>query len=87
MTPDAEYGIVLFDTTQAAIKAEKVLQQAQIKTKLIPVPRHISSNCGVSLRFDLQLASEVESALAAKRVPVAAIRPLENDAEIHRALD
>ena len=78
MTTDTEYGIVLFDTTQAAIKAEKVLQQARIKTKLIPVPRHISSNCGVSLRFDLQLASEVESALAEKRVPIAAIRPLDN---------
>jgi hypothetical protein len=76
MTTDMEYGIVLFDTTQAAIKAEKVLKKAGIRTKLIPVPRHISSNCGVSLRFDLQLASEVESALAAKRVPIAGMEPL-----------
>jgi hypothetical protein len=26
-TTDTEYGIVLFDTTQAAIKAEKVLKK------------------------------------------------------------
>lgn len=71
-----EYGIALFDTTQAAIRAEKVLNQAEIKVKLIPVPRHISSNCGISLRFDLAIAAEVKSALAQKRVPVAAIRPL-----------
>lgn len=70
-----EYGIILFDTTQAAIRAEKVLNQAGIRTKLIPVPRHISSNCGISLRFDLALACEVKSALAAKGVPFAAIRP------------
>jgi hypothetical protein len=69
------YGIILFDTTQAAIRAEKVLDKAGIKTKLIPVPRHISSNCGISLRFDLAIASAVKSALAAKSVPVAAIRP------------
>jgi hypothetical protein len=78
MLDKSEYGIVLFDTTQAAIRAEKVLQQAGIKTKLIPVPRHISSNCGISLRFNLRLASEVASSLNAKNVPVAAIRPLEN---------
>jgi len=79
MTDKSEYGIVLFNTTQAAIRAEKVLQKAGIKTKLIPVPRHISSNCGISLRFDLRLAPEVSSALAAKNVPIAAIRPLEDD--------
>ena len=70
------YGIILFHTTQAAIRAEKVLEQAGIKTKLLPVPRHISSDCGISLRFDLNLASEVKSALKAKGVPIAAILPL-----------
>jgi len=73
----SEYGIVLFDTTQAAIKAEKVLDQAGIKTKLIPVPRHISANCGISLRFDVTLIAVVESELAAKGVPVSAVLPLE----------
>ncbi len=75
-----KYGIVLFDTTQAAIRAEKVLDQAEIKTKLIPVPRHISANCGISLRFDLALAAEVESELAAKGVPVLNILSLEKNA-------
>ena len=72
---ETKYSIVLFDTTQAAIRAEKVLDQAGIKTKLIPVPRHISSNCGIALRFDLILASEVESELASKDVPISAIVP------------
>ncbi len=72
------YGIVLFDTTQAAIRAEKVLDQVGIRTKLIPVPRHISANCGISLRFDLVLAGEVKSELASNSVPISAILPLEN---------
>ncbi|MFC1717408.1 DUF3343 domain-containing protein [Candidatus Poribacteria bacterium] len=72
-----KYGIVLFDTTQAAIRAEKVLDHSGIKTKLIPVPRHISANCGISLRFDLTLAGEVKSELASKGVPISAILPLE----------
>ena len=76
---DREYGIALFDATQAAMRAEKVLDQAGIATKLIPVPRHISSNCGVSLRFHLPMASEVRSVLTSKGVPFAAIRPLKDD--------
>ena len=73
----SEYGIVLFDTTQAAMKAEKVLDQVGIKTKLIPVPRHISSNCGISLRFDVAIMAKVETELASKGVPVSAILPLD----------
>jgi putative Se/S carrier protein len=73
----SEYGIVLFDTTQAAIKAEKALNQAGIKTKLIPVPRHISSNCGISLRFDVTIMAKVEAELVSKGVPISAIIPLD----------
>ena len=73
----SEYGIALFDTTQAAIKAEKALNQAGIKTKLIPVPRHISSNCGISLRFDVTIMAKVEAELVSKGVPISAILPLD----------
>jgi len=74
----SEYGIVLFETTQAAIKAEKVLNQAGIRIKLIPVPRHISSNCGISVRFDLAVADEVKSILTSNNVPIADVRPLKS---------
>lgn len=77
MKSNTNYGVVLFDTTQAAIKAEKVLVQAGIKIKLIPVPRHISTNCGISIRFDLPMADEIKSILAENNVPVANVRSLE----------
>ena len=73
---DSDYGIVLFDTTQAAIKAEKVINQAGIKIKMIPVPRHISANCGVSIRFDLPISDKIKSVLDKNNVPYAEIRPL-----------
>ena len=74
--PDSDYGIVLFDTTQAAIKAEKALNQSGIKIKLIPVPRHISANCGVSIRFDLPMMGKIKSILNKNDVPYVEIRPL-----------
>lgn len=57
------YGVVLFHSTQAVIKAEKILKETKIQIKLIPVPRHISSDCGVCLRFDFDEASTVKCTL------------------------
>ena len=33
------------------MKAEKILKSAAIPHKIIPIPRHISSDCGVCIRF------------------------------------
>jgi len=44
-------GVVVFHTTSAAIKADKVLRQANLSTKLVPTPRHLSSDCGLAIRF------------------------------------
>jgi hypothetical protein len=64
------YGVALFHSTQAAIKAEKILKAAKIKLKLIPVPRHLSSDCGICLRFEFDDAQMVEDILASKGVPI-----------------
>lgn len=44
------FAVILFFSTAYALKAEKALQNAGINSKLIPVPRHLSSDCGVCLR-------------------------------------
>ncbi len=46
------YDIVLFYSTNHALRAEKVLLGAGIPCKLIPVPRHLSSDCGVCVRIE-----------------------------------
>jgi uncharacterized SAM-binding protein YcdF (DUF218 family) len=45
-----EYAVILVYSTSYAIRAEKILQKAGIQSKMIPVPRHLSSNCGVCVR-------------------------------------
>ncbi|HHS97410.1 MAG TPA: DUF3343 domain-containing protein [Chloroflexi bacterium] len=45
------YAVILVYSTAHALKAEKALQRAGISCKLIPVPRHISSDCGVCVRI------------------------------------
>jgi hypothetical protein len=50
--PAGNHGVVVFHTTSAAIKADKVLRQTSLSTKLVPTPRHLSSDCGLAIRFD-----------------------------------
>ena len=45
------YGVALFQSTHWAIRAEKITRDAGLEVKLIPTPRHLSSNCGTALRF------------------------------------
>ncbi|MHB0859574.1 MAG: DUF3343 domain-containing protein [Anaerolineae bacterium] len=45
------YGIVLFHTTSAALRGEKLAKAAGLTVKLIPVPRELASDCGLALRF------------------------------------
>ncbi|HQP30708.1 MAG TPA: DUF3343 domain-containing protein, partial [Deltaproteobacteria bacterium] len=42
---------MLFKSVSHALLAEKTLKAEGIPFKLIPVPRHISSDCGVCMRF------------------------------------
>ncbi len=61
--PGSRYMVILVYSTSYAIRAEKVLHQAGITSKLIPVPRNLSSNCGVCLRIDPSDAEAAEEAL------------------------
>ena len=48
---DESHTVVLVYSTSYALRAEKVLGRAGIACKLIPVPRHLSSDCGVCIRI------------------------------------
>lgn len=60
------YGVVLFHSTSGALLAEKLLKKEGIVYKIIPVPRHLSSDCGVCLRFHSQDESQVRGVLKGK---------------------
>jgi hypothetical protein len=46
-----EYSIILVWTSSHAIRVEHVLQQAGVACKLIPTPRYLTSDCGISVRI------------------------------------
>ena len=46
-----EYSVIMFFSTNNSMWAAKVLKKAGITRKLIPIPRHLSSDCGYCLRI------------------------------------
>jgi len=70
------HGVVLFHTTSAALRAEKILTSAQLVVKLIPTPREFSSDCGIALRFEWDDAVRVKELLDNARVEVAGIHQI-----------
>ena len=54
--------LALFQSTRAVIKAERLCEQNNIRCKVIPVPRDLSSECGMALEIpdeDIARAQEV----------------------------
>lgn len=58
-----QFIVFLFPSVSYTLKAEKILKEQGIVHKLIPVPRHISSDCGVCLRVTADRRDATESAL------------------------
>jgi len=66
MNNNLSYSIILFLSANHAVRAESVLLKESVNCKMIPVPRNISSECGVCVRIfwkDKEQALKILSAL------------------------
>ena len=77
--PAVAYRLVLIQSASQAIKAETALRRAGIASKLMPVPRTVSSQCGVCLRVSLADAERAEEVLAATGVQIAGTHDIDQD--------
>jgi hypothetical protein len=72
----SQYAVFLVYSTSYALRAEKVLQKAGVACKLIPVPRHLSSDCGVCIRIERADQETALQALRAARVEIEEVHEL-----------
>lgn len=54
-----EYTVILVPSTSYAIQIERLLQREGVECRMIPVPRHLSSDCGVCVRIHRQQAEHI----------------------------
>ena len=66
MSGQPQYSVMLFKAVSYVLKAEKILKKEGLPHKLIPVPKHISSDCGICLRFEPAMQNKIEASLLNK---------------------
>ena len=52
MKKTEEFNLISFESTHMAIKSEKLLKEVNLDIRIIPVPREITSSCGLALRIN-----------------------------------
>jgi len=75
MSADAHAVIIVYSTSHA-MRIEKLLDGQGITNKLIPVPRQISSDCGVCVRILRADVPAAQVAIDAARIEVQGIHKI-----------
>ena len=66
----SDFAVILVHSTSHAVYAERVLGQAGLAVKLVPTPRHLSSDCGSAVRIASADRNRAEALLAESGVPI-----------------
>ncbi len=61
-----EAVVILFHSTNHALWAGKILKNENIGHKMIPVPRHLSSDCGYCIKISLSDIEKVKELISCK---------------------
>ncbi|MEE0844807.1 MAG: DUF3343 domain-containing protein [Eggerthellaceae bacterium] len=56
--------VLTFDSTHAALSAQKALAQAEVSCFTIPTPRAISAGCGIALKIQGESVEAVRSLIS-----------------------
>jgi Putative Se/S carrier protein-like len=55
------HRVIVFKNTFLTFKAERALKKAGIACKVVTKPRHVSSDCGLAIRFDTDRETDVRT--------------------------
>ena len=70
MDANKNYIALLGHSSSFAIRAEQILSKANISSKMIPIPRHLSSDCGVCVRIGTEDKEKALSLLHSYNLPL-----------------
>jgi hypothetical protein len=65
--------VAIYHSIHRVMKAEKLLKSRRLNVLLIPVPRQLSADCGMAIRYSYELHSEIKQAMAELSLPMAEI--------------
>ncbi len=79
MVKENDY-VAIFHSIHRVLKAEKLLKQYEVDFLLIPVPRQLTSDCGLALRFAPEAKEALLSLLIEAELPPAEMHQRSNGA-------
>ena len=65
--------LIAFDSTQQALRAEMLLEYADIDIDICPTPKEITAGCALSIHFPLADLSTVQQIIVQEHVEVRGI--------------
>lgn len=68
-----EWLVMAFDSTQQALRAEMLLEYAEIEIDLCPTPKKITAACALSIRFPAVYLSKVRQIIEEQSVEIRGI--------------
>ena len=72
------FAYILADSTSHAIRIEKCINQLQIECKLVPVPRQLSSDCGMCVRINRKDRQAVRDYLSREKILFVSIHEIDH---------
>jgi len=71
--------LATFGVTSMALLFERTCRKKGIPAKVVPVPRKLSSSCGLACEFPCESGEEVRAICAEKKIDVESYHQLEDD--------
>jgi hypothetical protein len=71
-------GVILFSSIHYVLHAEKLIKAKGFFFDLIPVPRHLSSDCGICLLFDWEQKEQLIDLLEKAGLKIEGVHLLDN---------
>jgi hypothetical protein len=71
--------LIAFDSTQQALRAEMLLEYADIEIDLFPTPKEITAGCALSIQFPSDALKDVQEIIQQEHVEIRGIFALDNN--------
>ena len=71
-----DYAVILVDSISLGLRIESLVKKEGLSYKLIPVPRHLSSDCGFCVRILKEDSETVLNLLQEYKIEIQAIEDL-----------
>lgn len=78
--------LIAFDSTQQALRAEMLLEYADIEIDLFPTPKEITAGCALSIQFPPAELKHVQEIIHHEQVEIRGIFQLD-DSQLYVSID